>query len=65
MDFFLDNRRWFQKIAKCKSCKMVVSAKSDRLKVHRQKCVVTSELDESEIVTSVASVPLPDSVPNP
>ena len=30
---------------------MVVSAKSDRLKVHRQKCVVTSELDESEIVT--------------
>ena len=51
-----------KKNAKCRSCKMVVSAKSDRLKVHRQKCVVTSELDESETVTSVTSVPKPDSV---
>ena len=44
---------------------MVVSAKSDRLKVHRQKCVVSNELDESETVTSVTSVPLPDSASNP
>jgi len=27
--------------AKCKACKTVVSAKSERLKIHRQKCVST------------------------
>ena len=27
-----------KKIARCKGCKMVVSAKSERLKAHRHKC---------------------------
>ena len=32
-----------RKIAKCKVCKQTVSAKIERLKAHRLKCVVETE----------------------
>ena len=45
-----------KKVAKCKACKTVVSAKSERLKIHRQKCVSTYDKPSPAVASQELSI---------